>query len=166
MLQMTCPGSTQNRMEVPYMFSAKFCSQCGEKIEPHRPTSFAFTAFCSACKRQARFTRFLPVAIVISLTAGGFLIGRLTTPRQQFHFIGAPIDLQNAPDSPTSEPAEASAKLKEANIIGQTASSADEALTMCGSPTKAGRPCRRKVRGGGTCYQHKGKFKGAPQPPQ
>lgn len=28
--------------------------------------------------------------------------------------------------------------------------------SLCGAPTKKGGPCRRKVKGGGYCYQHRG----------
>lgn len=148
------------------MFLIKFCSQCGEKIKRNRLAAFALTSFCSGCKKQARFTRFVLVMIFMSLTIGSFLAGRLTTPRQQFHFIGDPIDLQSAANSPAGEATEDSANTQEADVSKQTISSADEAIAMCGAPTKAGRPCRRKVRGGGTCYQHKDKLKASARPAQ
>jgi hypothetical protein len=146
------------------MFPTKFCPQCGEKIKQPRLSSFAFTVFCSGCKKQARFTRFVPVAMVISLTIGSFLIGRLTTPRQQFQFIGVPIDLQNVPGPTAGDPAQASANTAGASAMEQTTSSSAEA--RCGAPTKAGRPCRRKVRGGGACYQHDDNFKASSRPAQ
>jgi hypothetical protein len=146
-------------MEFPYMFPAKFCSQCGEKIDRNRLRAFAFTAFCRRCKRPARYTRFALVAIFISLAVGGFFVGRATTPRQPFNLIGEPIDLQTARNSQASEPSQGPATNHEASLGKPTTGSEDEALTMCGAPTKAGRPCRRKVRGGGYCYQHKDKYK-------
>lgn len=141
------------------MFPTKFCSQCGEKIKGNRLRFFAFTAFCSGCKKQARFTHLALVAIFLLLGVSGFLVGRATAPRQPFNFIGEPIDLQSAPHAPPSEATEMSANRNAANTVQQTTAAADKALTMCGAPTKAGRPCRRKVLGGGYCYQHKDKFK-------
>ncbi len=141
------------------MFPTKFCSLCGEKIKPNRLGAFSFTAFCRSCKKQARYTRFALAAIFISLLVGGFFVGRATTPRQPFTFIGEPLDLQMAPNSQASEPTDAPAKNHEASTVKPTPSSEDEALAMCGAPTKAGRPCRRKVRDSGYCYQHKDKFK-------
>lgn len=141
------------------MFATKFCSQCGEKIKRNRFGAFAFTAFCSGCKKQARFTRLTLAAIFISLLVGGFLVGRATAPRQSFNFIGEPIDLQNAANLPASAATETSANRNEVSAVKQTIVSEEGALTMCSAPTKAGRPCRRKVRGGGYCYQHKDKFK-------
>nr|AUN37137.1 hypothetical protein [uncultured bacterium] len=35
----------------------------------------------------------------------------------------------------------------------------EEPITICGAPTASGRPCQRKVHGGGYCWQHKDKFK-------
>jgi hypothetical protein len=141
------------------MFPAKFCSQCGEKIRRNRSGSFAFTAFCRPCKKQARFTRFALVAIFMVLLVGGFWAGRATTPRQPFIVIGEPIDLEMARNSPASEAGQTSANHHQASAVKQTAEADDAALAMCGAPTKAGRPCRRKVRSGGYCYQHKDKFK-------
>jgi hypothetical protein len=28
-------------------------------------------------------------------------------------------------------------------------------VSICGAPTKSGKPCQRRVRGGGRCYQHR-----------
>lgn len=141
------------------MFPTRFCSQCGEKIKRHRLGAFAFTAFCSSCKKPARLASLMLVAMSILLLVGGFLVGRATAPRQPFNFIGEPLDLQNAPNSQASEPTEVSANRNQASATQQTTSTANEAMVMCGAPTKKGRPCRRKVRGGGYCYQHKDKFK-------
>lgn len=39
----------------------------------------------------------------------------------------------------------------------ETQTSKDETTYYCGAETKKGTPCSRKVKGGGRCWQHKGK---------
>ncbi|HKG98652.1 MAG TPA: hypothetical protein VKA97_12595, partial [Pyrinomonadaceae bacterium] len=46
-----------------------------------------------------------------------------------------------------------------APITQQAAASSTAVEMVCGAPTKSGRPCRRKVKGGGYCWQHRDKFK-------
>jgi hypothetical protein len=151
------------------MLYTKFCSQCGEKIKGNRPSLFGLAAVCTSCKKQTRFARFALVALFISFATGVFFVGRATTPRQSFQFIGKPIEIQSADNSATAGTNTSPANNVAANTEKQTASSETaypettaspkEALTVCGAPTKSGRPCRRKVRGSGYCWQHKDKFK-------
>ena len=116
-------------------------------------------SFCPPCKRQERLARFALVLILLSFVAGSFFAGRATTPRQPLQFIGKPIELQNAGDTATDEANESPANGVSAEADKQAVAVQEEALTNCGAPTKAGHPCRRKVRGGGYCWQHKDNFK-------
>jgi hypothetical protein len=145
--------------ELQPMLQPKFCSQCGEKLKGRRLSLFLFTPFCAPCKKQTRWVRSGLAAILISLAAGSFLAGRATTPRPAFQFIGQPIELPNAdhraPDKPEASAAEGAQGVPEK----QASPSPNEALSLCGATTKAGRPCRRKVRGSGYCWQHKDNFK-------
>jgi hypothetical protein len=152
--------------ELQPMLHAKFCSQCGEKIKGRWPSPFNFTPLCAACKKQMRLARFGLAAILISLVAGSFLAGRASSPRPAFQFIGQPIELQKALDPLTEKTDETSADGAQAFPESQEVASQEEALTSCGAITKAGRPCRRKIRGSGHCWQHKDNFKGQTKTPR
>ena len=148
------------------MLNTKFCSQCGEKIKGNRRSLFGFMAFCAPCKKQTRFARTALIAVFISFTAGIFFAGRATIPRQSFQFIGTPTDLPSAGTSATPANSTSPATRATANTEKQTAppqktdkEPPEEPLAICGAPTASGRPCHRKVRGGGYCWQHKDKFK-------
>jgi len=53
---------------------------------------------------------------------------------------------QNPPESrPEQSPAKTTSRSK----------SKTEKVTLCGAPTKSGKPCRRRVKGGGRCWQHR-----------
>jgi hypothetical protein len=150
------------------MSATKFCSQCGEKMERNRAGFFILATLCRRCKKYSRRNA-LTLAVFLGLAVGGgFLIGRLTTSQEKFTFVGTPIDLQatrnslaNASGSKTLN-GNADGNHQKINTAEQTESVAEETLTLCGAPTKAGHPCRRKVRGGGYCYQHRDKFKAKP----
>jgi hypothetical protein len=149
------------------MLYTKFCSQCGEKIKGNRLRLFSLVAVCTPCKKQSRFARFALVMIFISFAVGVFFAGRATTPRQPFQFIGKPIEIQSVDNSPIAGTAPANSAATNAGkqtttsetTYPETAATTTEPLTVCGAPTKSGRPCRRKVRGSGYCWQHKDKFK-------
>jgi hypothetical protein len=57
---------------------------------------------------------------------------------------------QNQPES-TSDQSSAKASTK--------LNSKAEQVGICGAPTKSGKPCRRRVKGGGRCWQHRGQAK-------
>jgi hypothetical protein len=60
-------------------------------------------------------------------------------------------DRASSPNQSESNPDQAPAKTTSRS------KSKKEYVGICGAPTKSGKPCRRKVRGGGRCYQHRGK---------
>jgi hypothetical protein len=79
--------------------------------------------------------------------AAGFLLGRHVAPRETFYLLGSPIDRDSGKDGlPPSE-----------NKLLKEHDRAVPPETQCGARTKSGRPCRRKVRGGGHCWQHRKK---------
>jgi hypothetical protein len=84
----------------------------------------------------------------------GYAFGRYAAPRQPFYLLGTPID----PVTDGNKRREANAQAN-ANKSGQPpAPSTDAAVKPCGAPTKSGRPCRRKVVGGGYCWQHRDRY--------
>jgi hypothetical protein len=84
---------------------------------------------------------------LIIIAASVFVAGRLSAPRQTHYLIGAPI---NSADQ-QSPAAVSRSSATEQKPVGDTIE------RMCGASTKRGRPCRRMVKGGGRCWQHRDK---------
>jgi hypothetical protein len=141
------------------MATATFCSECGERLKVKRSSTLLFRSFCSRC--SPRFNRarlMLMVAIALS-AAIGFAIGRFTTAREPFYYIGTPVESGSSRTAPsTGDNAAPSARKSEAVVQReQVALSPSAAEGTCGARTKSGRPCQRKVKGGGYCWQHRDK---------
>jgi hypothetical protein len=84
---------------------------------------------------------------LIIIAASVFVAGRLSAPRQTHYLIGSPI---NSADQ-QSQAAVGQSSGTDPKRVSATAERA------CGAPTKRGRPCRRKVKGEGRCWQHRDK---------
>ena len=83
-----------------------------------------------------------------------FALGRYGTPPRTVYLIGTPIEPIAA-----AEPSAVSAVNPSSTAHDtQTINSADDSVAICGAPTKSGKPCQRKVKGGGYCYQHRDKY--------
>ncbi|HJQ68803.1 MAG TPA: hypothetical protein VKA70_07515 [Blastocatellia bacterium] len=126
------------------MRSPRFCSECGEKLLARPGRGSRARAFCKECAPPAWRSRIFAVAALFVLMTLSFAAGRYTVEREPFNFIGTPVDLAAAPEN-DSLPAQAPTEPAEA------------ATALCGAPTKSGAPCRRRVRGGGYCFQHRRK---------
>jgi hypothetical protein len=140
------------------MPGAKYCSECGEALPAGRARLLTLRATCAQCAPRLRFKRLMMVAGFALCLAISFMIGRNTTPRQPFYLLGTPIDPQtSASDSgATSQPPETNKPL--ADDASHAAGSPGTVATICGAPTKSGKPCQRKVAGGGYCWQHRDKY--------
>ena len=118
---------------------AMFCSDCGERVKSRRSLLLA-RASCRRCARRSGSGRWLLIAMLAACAACGFLAGRHSAPTRTFHLIGTPIELRASASPRPPEELDAS-----------------RPQTACGATTKSGRPCRRKVRDGGYCWQHRNK---------
>ena len=101
---------------------------------------------CNACGEKVnarRAPRWLKVVGLALLAFVAFAFGRYGTPPRTVYLLGTPV-----------EPLAASAPRVDSEAVGQ----ADETVSICGAPTKSGKPCQRKVKGGGYCYQHRDKY--------
>jgi hypothetical protein len=97
----------------------------------------------------------LKVASLALLIIAAFAIGRYGTPSRTVYLIGTPI----IEPITTAEPSAASAaNASSTSHDTQATNAANESVTICGAPTKSGKPCQRKVKGGGYCYQHRDKY--------
>ena len=144
------------------MGTMKFCSGCGRELKAKRRGFRPFRAFCPRCAPSWRRIRHLRVAAFGLLLTGSFVLGRYSYTPEPLYLIGTPVDSQSAR-------AQSAIRQNGVAVTGdgksipqnqkQQPDPTDAAETLCGAPTKSGRPCRRKVRGGGYCYQHRDKSK-------
>ncbi|MFL6215470.1 MAG: hypothetical protein ACJ74J_16435 [Blastocatellia bacterium] len=83
-----------------------------------------------------------------------FALGRYATTPRTVYLLGTPIEpLATVEGSELSRASTSSIK-----HAAEAASLTDETVSVCGAPTKSGKPCQRKVKGGGYCYQHRDKY--------
>ena len=139
------------------MAAARFCSECGERLRVKRPGILPFRSFCSRCSPRFWRIRLMLIAVPFLCAAIGFAIGHYSSPREPFYFIGTPVDLSADRAAPSadannhlSSPGGETLTHPEQLVISSSASEA-----ICGARTKSGKPCRRKVKGGGYCWQHR-----------
>lgn len=134
------------------MSSARFCSECGERLEVKRRAVIPLRAFCARCSPRFRTVRLVSAAILVFAIIA-FAASRLSPEREPFYLIGTPMESSanlGASASPGSiDPPRASAQMAVEPVIG-----------TCGAPTRSGKPCQRKVKGGGYCWQHRDKSVG------
>jgi len=139
------------------MPSAKFCSECGAALPTDHASTFLARPTCARCAPRFRLARLLIVVSLALCLAIGYIVGRNLAPREPQYLIGTPIDPQASPSQSdtTILPLEANKPLEGAS---QAVGSSSTAAIICGAPTKSGKPCQRKVAGGGYCYQHRDKY--------
>jgi hypothetical protein len=135
------------------MPTAKFCSECGATLPAVRRLTHAW-AHCATCAPRFRTRRALTLTILLLLVVFAFGSGRYLAPQRTVYLIGTPIEPLAAAEPDARANARASSSTHEA----RAASSTDEVVTICGAPTKSGKPCQRKVKGGGYCYQHRDRY--------
>ncbi|HSQ19355.1 MAG TPA: hypothetical protein VLR92_03175 [Blastocatellia bacterium] len=137
----------------------RFCSKCGERIKLKRASDPFFRSFCPRCSSRFKSIRLALFAIPALSGAIGFAIGHYTSAREPFYLLGTPVDLT------TSEVPSAAVNNGDHSFVGSDRSglpdhralSPGTAEAICGARTKSGKPCQRKVKGGGYCWQHRDK---------
>jgi hypothetical protein len=137
---------------------ARFCSECGEQILVKRG-SFPSRSFCSHCSPGFKTARLMQVACFVVCAGIAFAIGRYTSNRDSFQFIGSPIDMTADRVAPaaTSTGAASPRTIESTKQPDQLLIAPSATEARCGAPTKSGRPCQRKVKSGGYCWQHRNK---------
>jgi hypothetical protein len=93
----------------------------------------------------------LRVAGLVLLVSLAFAIGRYSGPPRTVYLIGTPLEPMATAEAGAANAANATRETPPTN-------STDETVRICGAPTKTGKPCQRKVKGGGYCYQHRDKY--------
>src|SRR6185503_1333945 len=151
------------------MRTANFCSNCGEQLKANRANVLSTRSYCPRCAPRFRLSRIVMIVNFAICLIIGYAFGRYNTPRQPFYLLGTPIDPVANSNKARETKAQANANNSTANNStannsnadkspARPESSTDEVVKLCGAPTKSGRPCRRKVVGGGYCWQHRDKY--------
>ena len=140
------------------MRAAKFCSNCGERLKAERASALSSRSYCARCAPRFRATRLMIAAAFALCLTIGYGIGHYNAPRQPFYLIGTPVDSFKNGNEQSGATAQANSGESPAQGNEQAAASTERAAQMCGAPTKSGKPCRRKVAGGGYCWQHRDKY--------
>ena len=138
------------------MGAVRFCSECGARLKLKQITSLPFRSFCRECSPRNNRIRLMLFAVPVICAAIGFAAGHYASVHEPFYFIGTPIDL-SAGSAPSNggDGGHSSA----GNVIpaqpGQPQIQPNAGDALCGARTKSGKPCRRRVKGGGFCWQHR-----------
>lgn len=136
------------------MSSARFCSECGERLKVKRRTILPLRAFCARCSPRFRTVRLVSAAILILGTIA-FAASRLSPEREPFYLIGTPLQSSTNGETTASPDSIESTRSSETVAV-------DSKIGICGAPTRSGKPCQRKVKGGGYCWQHRDKPRDKP----
>jgi hypothetical protein len=132
----------------------RFCSRCGSRGGSRIRFVGLLRPHCEECGEAQKFERWAIALAAALLFAFGFFLARLITPRQQVFLIGTPIE-QVTSGREADDPAgnQEPAKAAPAADLG----AAYQKDGICGAHTRSGRPCSRRVKGGGLCWQHRKK---------
>ena len=84
----------------------------------------------------------------------GFAVGYFTAEREPFYYIGTPVELSANTTAPLLNHSHSSQQTERSLQSEQPVIRPAEAEGICGARTKSGKPCQRKVKGGGYCWQH------------
>jgi hypothetical protein len=158
--------------EILQMYKPSFCSDCGSKIERARWHLWTSRKFCLDCAPRFRKAQFLwPIIAGATLFAIGFAAGRVARPapppliveRGQLPAIDT-VPLTESEQRGTFAEAGTNAGVAPApeptygpdGTATERPTDPEEVVSLCGARTQKGTPCRRRVRGTGRCWQHKG----------
>ena len=133
------------------MAATRFCSECGARLKVKRPAVLPLRAFCPGCSPRFRTVRLVMAAALVLATIA-FAASRFGAQREPFYFIGTPIEASLSGGSSLNDPLSTSSRSSQ-----QDAKAADAVVGICGARTRSGKPCQRKVKGGGYCWQHREK---------
>lgn len=140
------------------MTAARFCSECGEQIKVKRLASLPFRSFCSHCSPRFKRARMILLAAPALCAVIGFAIGHYTSSPEPFYYIGTPVESSRIGSPPDDHAAHSPRSRDSVTQREQLVISSSAAETICGARTKSGKPCQRKVKGGGYCWQHREKL--------
>lgn len=151
------------------MYKPNFCCECGAKVERSRWRLWTSRRFCPECEPRFRRARLLlPVVAGGALFCAGLTAGRAVRPapppliveRGRLAALPAvPVSVEGRAtesESSVAGPAKAEPAYGPDGTATERPTDPEETVSFCGARTQKGTPCRRRVRGTGRCWQHKG----------
>lgn len=151
-----------------------FCCSCGEKIDRIEWHLWTSSRYCEVCQSEHQLDEWLPrIFAFFILFTGLFGIGAsLTSPSSQADLVHSPVRLaveraermagaSAPPGPPVLRKAETVSVPGSGKTlpdpVRETPEAEKQPVYICGAATKKGTACTRRVKGGGRCWQHKGK---------
>lgn len=164
------------------MYRPRYCRECGQPIERERWRSWHSLGFCDRCRPRfhliwmGRTSALIALGVVIGFGLGSWDVARRDAPAPllqmesqpavAFPELGLTLGQEQRKESPPadsgenrtlpSKPPESSLDQSPAKTTNRSKSKTAQ-VSLCGAPTKSGKTCRRRVKGGGRCYQHREK---------
>ena len=158
------------------MYKPNFCAECGESIKRARWHVWTSRRFCRQCARRFRQSRIISTVLAgAALFSLGLVCGRFqraAPPPLIVERAGA-LPEATLPSAASNDTSKSSDTVDERDVTATTATPPEpvygpdgtaterptdpnETVSICGARTQKGTPCRRRVRGTGRCWQHKG----------
>jgi hypothetical protein len=152
------------------MYRPNFCCECGERVARARWRVWTSRRFCDACARGLKRRRFAALLLPASLACACFVLGRATgkqAPAAVFERNALDLTRLPPPDSARKRDANRDASVNSTptkpepaygpdGTANERPTDPDEVVYICGARMKKGTACRRRVRGPGRCWQHRG----------
>lgn len=155
------------------MYKPNFCAECGERIACARWRLWTSRRFCADCARRFGHRQILwPLIAGAALFCLGLALGQsgrsepppLIVERGQLSPLPAETKTvkptREAPETGADSPAATQARPEPSYGPDGTATERptdpNEVVAICGARTQKGTPCKRRVRGTGRCWQHRG----------
>lgn len=168
------------------LYKPNYCCNCGEKIERIEWHLWTNRRFCQLCQTEYQLDDWLKrIFPIIFFAVGIFGIGSYFQSSEKVLEVGQQdknIVSPNADSRKNAQPrtlkssvvpkeqsvgqvekttrSESATPMAEPQTVERVSSpqkSSDGTVFFCGATTKKGSPCSRRVKGGGRCWQHKGK---------
>ncbi|HVF29099.1 MAG TPA: hypothetical protein VM943_12715 [Pyrinomonadaceae bacterium] len=145
------------------MYRPNFCSDCGARIDRARWRLWTSTRFCAKCEKRFRKAALaVPLMAGVILLIGAYIAGRagrvhpppVVIERAETRSPHTPI---SAASSMGMTGAGSGRKENSPGVLSESLPESGETALICGARTQKGKPCSRRVRGTGRCWQHKGK---------
>ena len=146
-------------LRVSRMAAFGFCSACGARLKIVRRSRVPpFRSLCAYCSQRVPGARWILIGVPLLCASIGFGIGYYTRATEPFYFIGTPVEMTvdrfaSGAHHSSDQSSLVHPTLNRPEHPAISTSAVDE---VCGAQTKSGKPCRRKVKGGGHCWQHRG----------
>ncbi len=132
------------------MYQPNFCAECGAQIVRERWHLWTSRRFCDACAPRFRKSQLIaPILAGSSLFGVGLAAGGLAQP------AAPPLLIETRPAAPPATQPQALTATTSPNAAPVSLTARD-VVSMCGTRTKKGAPCSRRVHGTGRCFQHIG----------